>query len=90
MDNFRFEKSVPAVETDGLTSGVDEEIRYLDRIESKDPRTAQSKLVFPGLRVKKSVDCSWTGRLWYVNPRKVKEHEEDFQPNLHQLSRVLT
>ena len=45
MDNFRFEKSVPAVETDGLTSGMDEEIRYLDRIESKDPRTAQSELV---------------------------------------------
>ena len=54
MDNFRFEKSVPAVETDGLTSGKDEEIRYLDRIESKDPRTAQSEMVFSGLRVEKN------------------------------------
>ena len=63
MDNFRFEKSVPAVETDGLTSGMDEEIRYLDRIESKDPRTAQPELVFSGLRVEKSMDCSWRSKL---------------------------
>ena len=41
MDNFRFEKSVPAVETEGL----DEEIRYLERIESRVPRTVRSAVL---------------------------------------------
>ena len=38
MDNFRFEKSVPLVEANGSSSGVDDEVRYLERIESQRAR----------------------------------------------------
>lgn len=37
MDNFRFEKSVPVVDTDGTNSAFDkgDEVRYLERLESQ-------------------------------------------------------
>lgn len=55
MDNFRFEKSVPVVETDGTNSDFDkeEEIRYLERLESQRVRrrrvSAHSTSTFKGV-----------------------------------------
>ena len=57
MDNFRFEKSVPVAETDGANSGFDkeEEIRYLERLESQRVRrrrvSTHSTATFKGVEL---------------------------------------